>query len=144
MSKWGGRKVRRLTVLVLANKGTVCHLCGGPGADSPDHDPPRSVLVARGVPDPDALAYLWPAHLLCNQIRRDRPLTPALLAEVRARRAVLLARRAARADLSPRFAARRPGFSRGHTASEASPSASPPGNAHKIVGMTRIDRKGAG
>lgn len=78
--------VRRLTVAVLEAKGTVCHLCELEGADSPDHNPPRSELIAAGVLYPDQLAYLWPAHRLCNVRRKRRPVTPTLKAELRARR----------------------------------------------------------
>jgi hypothetical protein len=77
--------------LTLATKGRTCHLCGLPGADSADHDPPRSVLVRAGVPDPDAPGYLWPAHWSpCNNRRKARPVTPDLRAELRAARLELL------------------------------------------------------
>jgi 5-methylcytosine-specific restriction endonuclease McrA len=40
--------------------GPTCHLCGEPGADSVDHDPP----LARGGADGP---WRWrPAHLACN------------------------------------------------------------------------------
>lgn len=79
MSGWSGRKVPRLVALTLASKGTTCHICGLPGADSADHDPPRSVLLAAGMPDPDHPRYLWPAHRYpCNVRRKARPLTPEL------------------------------------------------------------------
>jgi hypothetical protein len=78
--------VRRLTVAVLEAKGTTCHLCELEGADSPDHNPPRADLIAGGVLYPDQLAYLWPAHRLCNVRRKRRPITPALKLELRARR----------------------------------------------------------
>lgn len=84
-SGWGGRKVARLTRLVLHRKGTTCHLCGYPGADSPDHNPPRQDLLEAGVLNPDALEYLFPSHLVCNQRRRRRPLTPELVRELRRR-----------------------------------------------------------
>ena len=87
MKQWGGRRVARLVAATLASKGTVCHLCLEPGADSADHDPPRSVLVRDGVPDPDALRFLYPAHLRCNVIRKARPVTPQLRAEIAAARA---------------------------------------------------------
>jgi hypothetical protein len=78
--------VAELTTAVLATKGTTCHLCGLPGSDSPDHDPPRHDLLARGVGDPDQLRYLWPAHRLCNVRRKRRPITAELKAELLARR----------------------------------------------------------
>ena len=90
-SRWGGRKVARLTAIVLAVKGSTCWLCGMPGADSPDHDPPRVELLARGVLDPDAVEYLHPSHRLCNIWRKDRPVTAALRAELLSRRRSLLA-----------------------------------------------------
>jgi hypothetical protein len=83
--------VRQLIDLTLATKGTVCHLCGLPGADSADHDPPRSVLVRAGVLDPDLPTYLHPAHWTpCNNRRKARPVTPELRAELRAERLSLL------------------------------------------------------
>lgn len=107
--KWGGRRSRRLVALVLRLKGTVCHLCGLPGANSADHDPPRSVLIAQGVTNPDALEYLHPAHWRpCNNHRGDRPLTDDLRAELRAARLAALGMTTLAAPLSPRFADRRP------------------------------------
>jgi hypothetical protein len=107
--QWGGRYAQRLVALTLRTKGTVCHLCGLPGADSADHDPPRSVLVAQGEANPDQLEYLWPAHFRpCNNTRRDQPITPALRARLREARLSSLGLTATRPDLSPRFAARRP------------------------------------
>jgi hypothetical protein len=127
-SRWGGRKVRRLTALVIAIKGTVCHLCGEPGANSPDHDPPRIELVRAGVPDPDALAFLFPSHLLCNLTRNDRPVTAELRAECRAKYLAATGRRAAATtpDLSPRFARRRPFFDHADLARKPSLPVSPP------------------
>lgn len=107
MKAWGGRRVRRLIVAVLAFRGTTCHLCGLPGADSADHDPPRSVLIESGVPDPDLLVYLFPSHRLpCNVSRGARPITDELRAELRAKRLAYLGYRADDAALSPRFASR--------------------------------------
>jgi hypothetical protein len=103
VSAWGGRKVATLTALVLANKGTICHLCDDDGADSPDHDPPRDDLIRAGVPNPDALVYLWPAHRRCNIIRGKRPITPALKLEISTKRRKYLTAGQPRRDLSPRF-----------------------------------------
>lgn len=86
MSRWGGRRAQLLVASVLATRGRVCWLCGLEGADSADHDPPRSELLAAGVLDPDRLEYLNPAHLLCSQWRGVRPVTAALRAELRGRR----------------------------------------------------------
>lgn len=110
MSSWGGRKVRRLLLLVLAHKGTVCHLCGLDGANSPDHDPPRSVLLARGVLDPDQLEYLWPSHRGCNILRNSRPINDELRNECKAARLAALGLDQLYDTLSPRFAAHRPQF----------------------------------
>lgn len=96
--KWGGRRIARLTAAVLATKGTVCHLCGETGADSADHNPPRSVLLREGITDPDAMRFLFPAHVRCNIIRKARPVTDQLRAELaQARAGYTPARR------SPRF-----------------------------------------
>lgn len=120
MSRWAGRKVRRLVNATLANKGTVCHLCGLPDADSADHDPPREDLVDAGVPDPDSLYYLWPSHRIpCNISRGRRPVTPALKAELRAKREEHIGMASTVPPLSPRFAARRPVSSRQPTGPEA-------------------------
>jgi hypothetical protein len=86
---------------VLTTKGRVCHLCGLPGADSADHDPPRSVLLASGIHNPDAIRYLFPAHLGCNLDRKARTITDELRAELRERQA---ARLRVKPTLSPRFA----------------------------------------
>lgn len=70
-NRYTARRNRRLVL----EDNDVCHLCGLPGADTVDHDPPRKYLVAAGVPDPDAIEYLRPAHLKCNQ-RRGIKLNP--------------------------------------------------------------------
>lgn len=108
--QWGGRKVAKLLAITLALKGTVCHLCGEPGANSPDHDPPRVELLRAGVADPDHPRYLFPAHLLCNITRQERAITPELRAEVRAKYLASVGRSTSAAPLSPRFARRRPFF----------------------------------
>ena len=104
---WSGRRVTRLVAYVLHVKGRVCHLCWYDGATSADHDPPRSVLIARGVLDPDDPRYLFPAHLSCNVRRQARAITPELRLELRRRRERDVAIASASADLSPRFARRR-------------------------------------
>lgn len=107
MKRWGGRAVALLVAQVLATKGRTCHLCGFTGADSADHDPPRSVLIKQGIPDPDLICYLYPAHLSCNKWRRARPLTDELRARAHQRRRAQQA--AGPVDmnaLSPRFARR--------------------------------------
>lgn len=102
---WSGRRARELTAACLAMRGRLCHLCELDGATSADHDPPRQDLIDLGVPDPDALEYLFPAHLTCNQRRGRRPVTPALRLELRTRR---LADLETTARLSPSLEARRP------------------------------------
>lgn len=72
-------------------------------ADSPDHDPPREDLIRAGVPDPDALVYLWPSHWICNVRRGRRPITPELLATLRRQYLADQTRAAAALALSPRF-----------------------------------------
>jgi 5-methylcytosine-specific restriction endonuclease McrA len=68
LPSWSGRYARRLVVETLAVKGTICHLCRQPGADSADHLKPRS----KG--GSDALANLAPAHHGCNVARGDKDL----------------------------------------------------------------------
>ena len=102
--RWGGRRAQRLVQATLASKGRTCHLCGLGGANSADHNPARSNLIRAGIQDPDALRFLFPAHLLCNIWRKDRPLTDALRAELRTRQ--LDARRVGTPARSARFAER--------------------------------------
>lgn len=63
-----GRYHRRLLREVLAGKGTVCHLCRRPGADSIDHLIPHSAGGAYTYDN------LMPAHRVCNSMRGDMPL----------------------------------------------------------------------
>lgn len=63
MSGWNGSYSRRLSAACLARYGTVCHLCGRPGATTADHLVPRS----RG--GDDSLENLRPAHARCNSSR---------------------------------------------------------------------------
>lgn len=69
MRKWGGKRAAGLVAATLAEYGTRCHLCGGPGADSADHVIPRE----RG--GPDTLANLRPVHHntppRCNRRRQN-------------------------------------------------------------------------
>lgn len=76
-SSWSGPKAQRFVELTLREKGTVCALCGLPGADSADHIVPRS----RGGAVWD-LANLQPAHRSCNFARGNRSIVgPAALIE---------------------------------------------------------------
>lgn len=86
---------------VLTSKGRTCHLCGLGGANSADHEPPRSVLIAAGVTNPDAMRFLFPAHLGCNIDRKARPITDELRTELRDR---MLARHRVAPSVSARFA----------------------------------------
>lgn len=65
---WNGRRVTELRAHVLSSKGTVCHLCGYPGADTIDH------LVPRVAGGDDSLDNLVPAHKSCNSARGALPL----------------------------------------------------------------------
>lgn len=99
---WGGNRARQLVRACLTLKGTTCHLCGLGGADSADHNPPRSQLIQAGVRDPDAMRFLFPAHYApCNRDRRDRPITDELRAELRNR---LLTMHRVKPGRSARFA----------------------------------------
>jgi hypothetical protein len=102
--RWGGRRAQLLVQATLTSKGRTCHLCQLPGANSADHDPPRSELIRAGIADPDALRFLFPAHLLCNVLRKARPITDDLRAELRAR--LLESRRVGTPAVSARFAQR--------------------------------------
>lgn len=77
VERWGGRKAQAFTVLTLAEYGTVCWLCGLPGADSADHVIARSKGGAVYN-----LGNLAPAHGPCNYARGNRtPIGPAALIE---------------------------------------------------------------
>lgn len=131
MSKWGGRKVAKLLAITLATKGTTCHLCGEPGANSPDHDPPRVELLRAGVPDPDHPRYLFPAHYQCNVTRNKRPINDQLRRELRTKYLASLGRGTPTADLSPRFASRRPSFESSDLPGRLRLPLSPPGSQKK-------------
>lgn len=68
--RWGGRKAQQYVRLTLETYGTVCWLCGFPGANTADHVIPRS--LGGAVYD---LANLAPAHKRCNESRGNRPAT---------------------------------------------------------------------
>lgn len=61
-----GRESKELTQLVLRTYGTICHLCGLPGADSKDH------LIPWSWTKDDSLPNLRPAHVSCNSRRGNR------------------------------------------------------------------------
>ncbi|WP_342669491.1 HNH endonuclease signature motif containing protein [Corynebacterium oculi] len=68
-SRWAGRRATRLTAATLAAHGTVCHLCGLPGATTADH------VVPRAAGGDDSLENLRPAHSKCNSARGDKSLS---------------------------------------------------------------------
>lgn len=75
-----GRPWRRTVAYVVDRDRGICHICGGPGADSADHIVPRS----QGGTD-DASNLLAVHHNVeprCNRVRGDGPveLARALLA----------------------------------------------------------------
>jgi len=70
VSGWGGRRTQAFRAHVLRVKGTTCHLCGGPGADTVDH---RTPLAKGGAPFD--LANAEPAHGACNYARQDTDLS---------------------------------------------------------------------
>ena len=63
-----GRRLRELVDLVLAVKGTRCHLCGQDGADTADHVIPRAAGGDHTVDNCE------PAHRACNLARGALPL----------------------------------------------------------------------
>lgn len=65
---WSGRQVTELRAAVLGAKGTVCHLCGYPGADTIDH------LIPRSLGGDNSVDNLAPAHHSCNSARGALPL----------------------------------------------------------------------
>lgn len=65
--KWGGRRAQEYTRGTLARYGTVCWLCGLPGATTADHIIP--IDKGGAVYDYDNLG---PAHGKCNYARGNR------------------------------------------------------------------------
>lgn len=77
LEKWGGRKAQQYVRACLVTYGTVCWLCGLPGATSADHVIPRS----KGGACYDLL-NLGPSHKRCNEARGNRDTTgPAFVIE---------------------------------------------------------------
>jgi 5-methylcytosine-specific restriction endonuclease McrA len=77
IEKWGGRKAQQFVRATLATYGTVCWLCGLPGATSADHIIPRSKGGAVYN-----LANLGPTHTRCNESRGNREASgPAAIIE---------------------------------------------------------------
>lgn len=72
---WNGRLVPRARAAVFARYGDVCHICGGPGADTVDH------LTSRALGGTDTLENMLPAHRFCNTGRGARPLEGRALAQ---------------------------------------------------------------
>ncbi|MFJ3394010.1 HNH endonuclease [Leifsonia aquatica] len=68
--EWGGRRAQDMVVLTLETYGTICRLCGLPGADSADHIVPRSKAPELTW----ELSNLRPAHKRCNEARGNREL----------------------------------------------------------------------
>lgn len=60
---YGGGYEKARAELLASNP--PCHICGGPGADSADHDPP---LALHTHLEDSGCCRLLPAHLDCNQI----------------------------------------------------------------------------
>lgn len=69
----------RTVARVLRVKGTVCHLCGQPGADTADHIVTVAEARQRGWTRSrtNALANLEPAHQSCNRARSTKPVDQA-------------------------------------------------------------------
>lgn len=64
---WGGRRAAEWRARVLEEYGTICRLCGLPGADTADHIVPRS----KGGALYD-ITNGRPAHSSCNSSRGNR------------------------------------------------------------------------
>lgn len=65
--KWGGRRAQAYVIETLLRYGSVCWLCGLPGANSADHIIPIS--LGGAVYDLDNLG---PSHRKCNYARGNR------------------------------------------------------------------------
>lgn len=64
---WGGRRAVALTAACLEEHGTICWLCGQPGATTADH------ILPRSLGGTNELDNLRPAHHRCNSARGNRP-----------------------------------------------------------------------
>ena len=64
-NRQGGGYLKNRALLLSTNP--PCWLCGGEGADSADHVVPWSQGGSH------ALSNLRPAHLACNNRRKDKP-----------------------------------------------------------------------
>lgn len=79
MSQWagGGRELRSLAGLVVAEWGTTCWLCHRPiDLDTPRRTPlglSIDHVIPRSKGGTNALENLRPAHLACNSARGNRP-----------------------------------------------------------------------
>lgn len=72
-----GRRVRAFTLAVFKRWGTLCHLCGLPGADTVDHLAPTSQAPHLRWDTDNAR----PAHGSCNYKRGDAPLATGYQAD---------------------------------------------------------------
>ena len=75
MPKRTGRPFQTRKARVIRRDGGICHLCGGPGADTADH------LVPHTLGGTDAMSNLAAAHHdvwpKCNRIRGNRSIAEA-------------------------------------------------------------------
>ena len=71
-----GQRWRTVKARIIRRDHGICHLCGGPGADSADHLVPESHGGARYDPANLAAVHhqVWPR---CNRIRGDRSIDEA-------------------------------------------------------------------
>lgn len=61
----------RIVPAVLRRDGSICHLCGKPGADTADH------LIPWSQGGTNELTNLAAAHTYCNRVRSDRDIEGA-------------------------------------------------------------------
>ena len=123
-----GRAWQQLLAQCKQHYPWTCHLCG---QAIPRHAPRNHPLEyqADHVITVDAeprlamrLSNLRPSHGRCNRARGNRPLTPALIAEITARFAPPRRPALAFFDLDPE-----PGGGTGHDAKPSAPEGAPPG-----------------
>lgn len=75
MPKRTGRPWQRLKARIIRRDGGICHICGGPGADSADHIIPHSLGGTNTPTNLAAVHHDTPPK--CNRRRGNRSLEQA-------------------------------------------------------------------
>lgn len=76
MPKRTGRPWQRVKARVIRRDGGICHICGGPGADSADHLTPTS-MGGRWLDMDNLAAVHHDVEPKCNRVRGNRSIEHA-------------------------------------------------------------------